>query len=355
MINCYQKQIAIPSILKIGEDELSNIGQYLNDYSFKNIAIFFSEGIEDLFGTKLYDGFKKYNINIVHKDVIQEIHIENIIHTAFKIPKTVDVLIGIGGGKALDYSKYCAHVLALPFISVPTSTSNDGFCSPVSSLLVDGKRKSVNAKIPFGIVVDVNTVKSSPECNIYSGIGDLISKVTAGWDWKKAVSHKNESFHDFAYLISQNTVIDFLNYQHKDIKGSQFLYHLINSLLMNGISMEISGSSRPASGSEHLISHAYDKVARKTSLHGIQVGLATYICSYLQENQFDMVKNFLINTGFFDYLFGHPLIKEDFIEAIKIAPSMKDNFYTVLSEKGNIEKLIDFVNTDNICQKALKN
>lgn len=353
MKNCYQKQISIPSILKIGEGELHNIGSYLQEASFLNIACFFSEGIEDFYGEQIYNSFKEVGINVVHKDVIKEIHIENIISTAFKIPNVVDALVGVGGGKALDYSKYCAHVLALPFISVPTSTSNDGFCSPVSSLLVDGKRKTVNARIPYGVVVDINAIKSSPEGNIFSGIGDLISKVTAGWDWKESVKKEGSSFHDFAYLISQNTVIDFLNYQHKDIKSSQFLYHLINSLLMNGIAMEISGSSRPASGSEHLISHAYDKIATVTSMHGVQVGISTYICSYLQDNQFYMVKNFLINTGFFEYLFNYPLNKPEFIEAIRLAPSVKDNFYTILSEKDNVEKLIEFVNTDEICIEAL--
>ena len=145
MIKFQQKQIFIPSILKIGKGELSNLGNYLKEESFMNIACFFSAGIEELFGEKIFQSLDSNEIKIHHKDIIEEIHIENIIHTAFKIPKNVDALVGIGGGKALDYSKYCAFVLDLPFISIPTSTSNDGFCSPNSSLLVENKRKSVKA------------------------------------------------------------------------------------------------------------------------------------------------------------------------------------------------------------------
>lgn len=354
MVKLYQQQISIPSILKIGDDELNNIGKYLKDASFNNIACFFSAGIEEIYGNQIFESFKHSGINVKHKNIIQEIHIENVIHTAFNIPKTVDALIGIGGGKALDYSKYCAHVLALPFISVPTSTSNDGFCSPMSSLLVEGKRKTVNAKIPYGIIVDITAVKASPKSCIYSGIGDLISKITAGWDWKEAVRLSNDYFNDFAYLISQNTVIDFLNYQNQDIRDAKFTYHLTNSLLMNGLSMEIAGSSRPASGSEHLISHAFDTISKNPNMHGIQVGIATYICSYIQDNQFELVKNFLNNTGFFDYLAQKPLDKEEFINAIRLAPSVKDNFYTVLSAPAKIEDAINFVNTDEVCKKILK-
>jgi len=346
-------QISIPSILKISENELDFIGNHLKEFSLINIAIFYSEGIDRIYGEKIESGLKKSGVNIVHQLTINEINIENIIHTAFSIPKTINALIGIGGGKALDYSKYCAHVLALPFISVPTSTSNDGFCSPNSSLYVDNKRKSVSARIPFGVIVDIDAVKNSPASCIYSGIGDLISKITAGWDWKMAVQKGHEEFNDFAYLISQNTVLDFLNYQKQDIRSNKFIYHLVNSLLMSGISMEIAGSSRPASGSEHLISHSLDMISNIPKMHGLQVGFATYLCSYLQDNQFNLVKDFLLNTGFFEYLYENPLDKNSFIEAIKIADTVKEDFYTVLSETGTIEKAINFINSDPISSKIL--
>jgi len=346
-------QIAIPSILKISENELDFIGNHLREFSLINIAIFYSSGIDLIYGEKIEQCLKIAGINVVHRLIIDEINIENIIHTAFSIPKNVNALVGIGGGKALDYSKYCAHILAIPFISVPTSTSNDGFCSPNSSLYVENKRKTVSARIPYGVIVDIEAVKNSPDSCIYSGIGDLISKITAGWDWKMAVKKGYEEFNDFAYIISQNTVIDFLNYQKQDIRSNKFIYHLVNALLMSGISMEIAGSSRPASGSEHLISHSLDIISKYPKMHGIQVGFATYLCSYLQDNQFTLVKYFLINTGFFEYLYDNPLDKSLFIDAIFMANTVKENFYTILSEPGILEKVKDFINLDPICQRIL--
>ena len=41
-------------------------------------------------------------------------------------------VVGVGGGKVLDFAKYTSYLLRLPYISVPTSMSNDGFCSPTS-------------------------------------------------------------------------------------------------------------------------------------------------------------------------------------------------------------------------------
>lgn len=348
------KAINIPSLLKIGSGKIAKIGKYLSDRKFMKTAIFFSEGIENIVASKLYSGLEKFSIEIIHKDTISDINIENAIHTAFKIPTGIDVLIGIGGGKALDYSKYCAHILKLPFISVPTSVSNDGFCSPNASLLVAGKRKSVKSYMPYGIVADIDIISSAPLNSMYSGIGDTISKITALWDWKQAFLKKFEDFNDFAGLMAHNSLDIVYESKNLNINDKEFKYKMVNSLVLSGIAMEIAGSSRPASGSEHLISHALDTITEKPKTHGLQVGIATYLCSLLQDNNSENIKNFLLKTGFIDFVKQDPLNKENFIEALKLAPSIKQNYYTILSEKDSYKKAIDFLNTDEILTQLIR-
>ena len=348
------KEINIPSLLKIGNGKIAKIGKYLIDRNFTDIALFFSDGIENIVADKLYPGLEKYNIKIVHKDNISDINIENAIHTAFKIPSTTKVLLGIGGGKALDYGKYCAHILKLPYITVPTSVSNDGFCSPNTSLLVAGKRKSVKSTIPYGVVADIDVISNAPESSIYSGIGDTISKITALWDWKQSFLKGYEYFNDFAGLMAHNS-LDIV-YLCNDLKpeDNEFKYRMVNSLVLSGIAMEIAGSSRPASGSEHLISHALDAVCTNQKMHGLQVGTATYLCSLLQNNQQDKVKDFLLKTGFFNFVSKDPINKEDFIKALKLAPAIKQNYYTVLSEQDSFDRAINFIETDDILKQVIK-
>ena len=62
------KEINIPSLLKIGNGKMAKIGKYLVDRNFTEVALFFSDGIENIVADKLYSGLKKYNIKIVHKD-----------------------------------------------------------------------------------------------------------------------------------------------------------------------------------------------------------------------------------------------------------------------------------------------
>ena len=85
---------------------------------------------------------------------------------------------------------------------------------------------------------------------------------------------------DFAALLSDASVFQFLARPKRDLEGMTLLG---TALLLNGISMSICGSSRPASGSEHLISHALDSVSKRPRLHGLQVGVATYLMSLLSE------------------------------------------------------------------------
>ena len=345
------KQINIPYLVKVGYGKFQKIGKYLIDKELDNIALFWGEGLEKTYGNILQTGFKKHKIKTLHKQDVKEISIEDITKTAFNLPPEVEVIIGIGGGKALDYAKYVAHLLKLPFVSVPTTVSNDAFCAPGVSLTVAGRRKSIKSGIPFGVVVDLDIIKTCPTAHIYSGIGDMVSKLTALHDWKIATEKKLSRYNDFASLMAYNS-LDLLFLKHtSDINKSEFQRSLVNSLLMSGIAMEMAGTSRPASGPEHLISHALDEVSAKSGLHGLQVGVATYLCALLQGNRdTDNLRRILKDTGFIKFMKKQPLNKDEFIKALKLAPKIKNNYYTILSEKSSFNRALEFLEKDKILQ-----
>ena len=168
------------------------------------------------------------------------------------------------------------------------------------------------------------------------------------WDWKQAFVKGFEDFNDFAGLISHNSLDIIYESKNLNINDKEFKYKMVNSLVLSGIAMEIAGSSRPASGSEHLISHALDAVTKNPKMHGLQVGVATYLCSLLQNNNSENVKSFLLKTGFFDFIKTSPINKNDFIKALKLAPSIKQNYYTILSENNSFKKAIELINSDEI-------
>jgi glycerol-1-phosphate dehydrogenase [NAD(P)+] len=155
-------------------------------------------------------------------------------------------------------------------------------------------------------------------------------------------------------MVSLQSIDTLLKVQTQDIRSDEFITHLVESLTMSGIAMEIAGSSKPSSGSEHLISHALDQLLGVNNYpHGIQVGISTYIVSLLQKNRSNEIDTFFTLTGFWDYVKTLKIKRESIEEAIMVAPSIKKNRYTVLSIEGNRQKAIHLLETDKMLSKIL--
>lgn len=348
-------KISIPAILEVGMDKMSNIGALLKKNDISKAVVFFGEGIRERFGEAFMNSVKAQPmITLLKIFNFDDIKLESIMPVAFTIPPQTDAIIGVGGGKVLDVAKYTAFLNNLPFVSIPTSTAHDGFASSGCSLFINGRRTSVHARMPYGIIVDIGIIKSSPEKFIFSGIGDLISKITAVYDWQFEESHGKATVNDFAVMMSKKSVNSVARIPFQSIHEDYFIKELVDSLTMSGIAMEIAGNSAPASGSEHLISHALDKMTETPQLHGIQVGIATYIMSKVQEHRYQRVEKFLQDTGFFSYVETLDLKAVDFEKAIDIAPTIKPDRYTYIHIEENRDKAKHLIREDAILKRILK-
>lgn len=350
----YTHRISIPSILQVDRGNLTKVGYFIKEKGFSKVTLFFGAGIQELFGNTVIDSIKESKLQILKIYDHEENEINRVVEFAFGIPEHTEVIIGVGGGKVLDVAKYISFLTNLPFISIPTSTSNDGFSSSGCSLFFNGWRKSVPARIPFGIIVDIDVIKSSPEKLIYSGIGDLISKITAVYDWEFEEISGYTRVNDFAVMIAKKSVNSIARMELDiDIRDQFFLKELVDSLTMSGIAMEIAGNSAPASGSEHLISHALDKFLEKPHLHGIQVGIATYLMSKVQNHRYQRVAKFLTETGFFEHVKTLKIPASDYEKAIEIAPTIKPNRSTYIHNPENRAYAKQLLYEDEILKNIL--
>lgn len=348
-------KISIPSILEVGMDKFRYIAPNLEKAGITSIVMFWGEGIKQMFGDRILDSLRENNsIKLLQEHEYDDIRLESIMPIAFSLPSETQAVIGIGGGKVLDVAKYIAFLNNLPFISVPTSTAHDGFASSGCSLVINGRRTSVHARMPFGIIVDVGVIKNSPDKFIFSGIGDIVSKITAAFDWQFEENHGKTSINDFAVMIAKKSVNSIARMPFTSIKEEFFIKELVDSLTMSGIAMEIAGNSAPASGSEHLISHALDKLTENPQLHGIQVGIATYIMSKVQGHRAQRVEKFLTDTGFFAHVETLKLKAGDYEEAIKLAPSIKPNRYTYIHLPEFRQNAIQLIYNDEILKRILR-
>lgn len=340
-------EIQIPSLLRIKPHALYRLGKYLRKSQFFRVAVFYGEGVRDVVGQTVEISLDSSEVVVTTEEVVDTSAVEDVQRAAFRVPPETDAIVAVGGGVAIDYAKYAGFLTRLPVVAVPSAISNDGFASPGASLTVDGRRRSLKATIPYGVVIDTTVLQEAPAQLHYSGIGDLVAKYSAIADWKLAYHSVGEPVNDFSVMITLQSVTNLVNHPIKDTRNLDFLKLMAGALVMSGVAMEVCGSSRPASGSEHLISHAYDHIAEQHTLHGLQVGVATLGTMWLQDDEhLGTVRTTLEESGFNAFMAGHRLDRAAFLAAIAAAPSVKPNHVTVLSRPGAVDRLIEHVNAD---------
>lgn len=345
-------EISIPYILKIGEGALSRIGGYLKTSGLEHVVLYFGNGLTEMFGGRVLDSCNDAGIDVLLHKELDSVDINDIIEHAFSLPVKTQAIVGIGGGKVIDFAKYAAFLKKLPFISVPTSASSDGFSSASASLIVNGRRTSVPARLAHGIIVDTEVIKSAPARFLYSGIGDLVSKITAVYDWMYEEQCGYTVVNDFAVMIAKKAVNSFVRTPFEDIHERLFLRELLDSLAMSGVANEIAGSSAPTSGSEHLISHALDKMSEHPQLHGVQVGIATYIMARVHDHRYERVDAIFTKTGFWDYVSTLGLDREDYARAIDMAPSIKPHRHVYIHEERYREQAKKVLYEDEVLKRV---
>lgn len=337
------RQATIPTLVRVKPGALDRLGLYLKRPGLSRAAVFVSFGFAPALLDRLRESLAGAGVDVVDERAVTSLEVAEARAQADSLPTGTEAVIGFGGGKALDVAKFVASLSGLPFFSVPASLSNDGFCSPQSSLMENGRRISLPSTMPFGVVIDTAVCLAAPRPLWLSGVGDLVSKITAVADWKLAFHADGTPVDDFAALLSDASVAQFRARPTRDLEGTKLLG---TALLINGIAMAICGSSRPASGSEHLLSHALDALSARPRLHGLQVGVATYVMAQVQGMDPDIVGSLLDRTGFWDLLAEDPFSRAEWLEAARLAPTLKDRFYTILSSRDCVPEVAAILRND---------
>jgi glycerol-1-phosphate dehydrogenase [NAD(P)+] len=270
--------------------------------------------------------------------VVREAGLEGSLDEAARLLGVLDdapvsLVVAIGGGRPIDVAKLAASRAGADFVAVPTILSHDGMASPVASLVApDGRRRSIGARMPAGVVIDVDIVARAPERYLRAGIGDLSSNLTAVEDWRGSHQRTGEGYDEFAASIallgSQAALEVTWPLLDDDIEA------VARGLVMSGLAMEVAGSSRPCSGTEHLISHALDEVrGTGAGLHGEQVAIGVILTSFLRDSPLrPRILRLFERVGIPLTLDGWELDESVLVEAVQRAPSTRPGRHTFLSD-----------------------
>lgn len=193
----------------------------------------------------------------------------------------IDLILAVGAGTIHDISRYVAHKYRIPFVSVPTAASVDGFVSTVAAMTWDGLKKTIPAAAPMCVYADTNIFANAPRRLNASGVSDLFGKYICLVDWKIASLLTGEYFCDYVVELEEKAL--------KMVKSSlrsiaageeEACEKLMYALILSGLAMQMVGNSRPASCAEHHMSHLWEMEVinpHLEALHGEKVSVGTVL------------------------------------------------------------------------------
>lgn len=328
------KTIQMPREVHIGPNVLDDIGGIC-----KNLRLFDEALVVS--GYHTFDVAGKITVEALEKSdfgvevvKIKDASIESVEKVQNKIANA-SVVLGVGGGKIIDVAKLASTNAHNYFISVPTTASHDGIASPMASIKNDRGSVSKSANSPMAVVADTGIINKSPFRLIASGCADIVSNYTAIKDWKLAYRLRNESYSESAAALSEMTAKLIINSSGSIKEGLEESARIVvKSLFSSGMAISIAGSSRPASGSEHLFSHALDRIAKKPALHGEQCGVGTIMMMHLHGGDWKSIQNILKTIGAPTTAAELGVDDDEIIEALTIAHTIRPERYTILGDNG---------------------
>ncbi len=203
--------------------------------------------------------------------------------------KDCDLVLTVGSGGITDMGKFVADEQGLPCVSFPTAPSMNAYTSSVSALMIKGVKTTLNVRPPLAVFVDTAILMNAPLDLVQAGFADYTAKSYADTDWHIASVLSGEYYCPLPAEMSSAAEKKFTS-QGAAVKArdEQAIGYLIDGLMRGGISMVLAGSSSPASGGEHMISHYLDMESHLLgrepySYHGIQVGIGVTISAGIYE------------------------------------------------------------------------
>ncbi len=250
-----------------------------------------------------------------------------------------DAIVAVGGGRCLDVGKLAAARAGLTLIAVPTQLSHDGICSPVAVVPDDpaGCGESLGAIAPRAVFISIPTLLGAPPDSLRAGIGDLLANPLALRDWSLATARGLERADSRAWDLSVESFQTIEPYLQGaiDVLGTDpsFLRALTDALVLSGLAMITAGTSRPASGGEHEISHAIDELFGGRALHGAQVAFGCVVSVALYEEDTDAFRTRLRGLGLPDAPAALGLSIDDVVRVIQTAPGTRPGRFTILEDR----------------------
>ena len=275
----------------IGADAISDLRSFCGEAALRRLLVVADTNTHGVLGSAVGEslrgaGLDARSVILPGDEVVADAH--TILQVLLAFDRRDQALVAVGSGTITDVTRFVSHRVGVPFISMPTAPSVDGFTSLGSPLIVRGIKTTALAHPPFAIFASLPVLASAPRRMIASGFGDMLGKHTSVADWRLCSLLGDMPF-DRGIAERCLGAVQSCEAAAADIASAseQGVRRLLEGLLESGFCMLDFGSSLPASGAEHHYSHFWEmkllREGKPAILHGAKVGVATVFIAELWE------------------------------------------------------------------------
>ena len=194
-----------------------------------------------------------------------------------------EVIVAYGAGTIMDFGRYPAYKLGIPFVAIPTLASSDGFTANICSAILNGQKKSTPMCAPILVVADLDIIKGAPARLVASGINDILAKYISLTDWRIAHLVADEYYCPMVAELAEHALMLMREAADKYAATGVADHEAMTMAQMeSGLTMQLLNHSRAASGAEHLMAHLVElhppRFEKAEGIHGECVGVGTFEC-----------------------------------------------------------------------------
>ncbi len=329
------KAMIFPRLVLAGHGVLRSLPSVIDELGYSGRSLIVTGGrTSSIAGKRVCSLLEKLGMD-VRMEITGEASMENLNRlNAVAASWKPEAVLGVGGGSKIDLGKMAAKNCHAGFVSIPTSASHDGIASPRASIKNGDSPLSMEGAMPVAIVADTQLISRAPYRMLASGCADVISNSTALRDWELAVRAGRDFFSTTAASLSRyaaESVISSASKISRNDESSAWL--AVRPIIASGLAMGAAGSSRPASGSEHLFSHALDAMSSGSAFHGEQCGVGAIMMTALQGGDWKSIRLSLMRLKCPVTAEGLGVSETDIIRALVKARTIRRDRYTILDVK----------------------
>ena len=275
-----------------------------------------------------------------------------------------DYVLAVGSGSINDTCRMVSYRLGIEYGILGTAPSMDGYASVVAPLICGNRKIVYTCSIARHIIIDLGICANAPYDMLLAGVGDMIGKYVAILDWELSREKTGEYYCEkVADMVLEATAKCVENSVNLKDRGVETIRSAIDGLILSGLGIAYTGSSRPASGTEHMVGQTWEimdiEKGHVPNLHGIEVGEATFAAIVMYQKLYHTTEEAWLKELIGKYMDSFDKIlelqkvikipftvtdKDKFIEGVLRGRTFRER-YTLLQylyDRGELEEYADY-------------